>query len=199
MKKSLNDSTGVGFALFYCGLIYIYRGLFTEASFAMDGAFEAWSTVPKNERLMCYYHFGAGLLAQAQGEHRVAQEALEKALELSGKLELRAENIENLSALSQAKLGMGDPEAALAASNQAINLLATQKDVEEVQMVYLNHYRVLKANNDAQADKYLQTAYDTMLERASRLEDETQRRTYLEQVKVNQDIMTARRLPAGSG
>ena len=195
MKKSLNDSTGVGFALFYSGLIYIHRSQFSEASTALDGAFEAWNPVPKNERLMCYYHFGAGLLALAQEEYPAAQEHLEKALELSSKLELRAENIENLSALSQSKLGMGDAEAALAASNQAIKLLATQKDVEEVQMIYLNHYRVLKANNDAQADKYLQTAYDTMLERASRLEDQTQRSIYLEQVKINQEIMSARGLP----
>ena len=204
MKKSMNDATGVGFALFYQGMIYIYRNMLDEAEAALQGAYEAWGAVSasapakdnfflsKNERQISYYYHGAGLLALARRQYKAAEEYLNKALELCNKLELRIEIIENLSALGLARLGQNDNEAALAASNQAIKLLAIHKDVEEAQQIYLNHYQVLKDQNPSLAAESLQRAYETMIERANRLEDEQQRRIYLEQVRVNQDIMAVR-------
>lgn len=188
MKKSQNDYPGVGFALYYRSLVYIYRSLYTEAEAALQGAFEAWGTVNKNERLMSFYHYGAGLLALEQKQFANAQEHLEKSLELCNKIEMRGEAIDVLSALSLVKLGQSDLDAALAASSQAIKQLAAQKDVEEVQQIYLNHARVLAARNDPSANEYLQKARETMMERAGRLENDEQRRIYLEQAKVNQDI-----------
>jgi tetratricopeptide (TPR) repeat protein len=188
MKRQMKDLTGMGFTLFYQGLVYIYQGNFDQAETVLHAAIEAWKQVPKNERVVSYYHYGEGLLALGQGQFQKAQEHLQKACELSNKLVLRAEHIENLSALSQAKLGLGEVEAAVELSNQATRLLEEQKDIEEVQQIYLNHYRVLAVSKSPNAEKFLQKAHETMISRAKCIENEETRRIYLEQVKVNQEI-----------
>jgi len=188
MKRQMKDLTGMGFALFYQGLIFIYQDRYEWAEGALHGAIEAWKQTPNNERVVSYYHFGEGLRNLGQGQYQEAQEHLQKACDLSNKLVLKAESIENLSALSQAKLGLGEVEAAFKLSDQAIKLLEEQKDVEEVQQIYLNHYRVLAASRSPAAADYLQKAHETMIGRAQFMEDEETRRIYLEQVKVNREI-----------
>ncbi|MBN1147161.1 MAG: AAA family ATPase [Anaerolineales bacterium] len=188
MKRQMKDLTGMGFASFYQGLIFIYQDHLDQAEAALGAAIEAWKQTPKNERVVSYYHHGMGLLSLVQGQFPQAQEHLQKACELSNKLVLKAENIENLSALSQAKLGLGETETAVELSSQALRLLEEQKDVEEVQQIYLNHHRVLAASENPAAAGYLQKAYETMMNRAKRIENEETRRSYLEQVRVNREI-----------
>ena len=77
------------------------------------------------------------------------------ALEASTKLVLKAEIIENLSFLGQARLGLGKLDEAVEVSNQAVALLAAQKDVEEVQQIYFNHFLVLSALRDPAAESHL--------------------------------------------
>ncbi|MEW5872790.1 MAG: adenylate/guanylate cyclase domain-containing protein [Chloroflexota bacterium] len=188
MKRLKDDRLGEGFALFYQGLIYTYQGQLDRAEASLQDAFQVWSQIANNERVISYYHYGVGLLALQQAQFATAQEHLLKSLELCGKLVLKAETIEVLSALSQAKLGLSELQAAVDYSNQALELLAAQKDVEEIQEIYLNHYRALKAVNDTSAEDYLQTAYQTMMKRAERLQRSQDQQVYLESVKVNQAI-----------
>ena len=191
LKQKMNDLTGQGFSLYYQGLVRLYQGDFEAAESALQGAIQAWGQVDKNERLVCYYRYGVGLLHLYRGQFEQAVEHLEKSLELSKKLELRAEEIETLSALSLARLGQDKIESAASLSKEALDLLAEQKDVEEMQQVYLNHFRVLDAANDPQAIDFLKKAHQTMTERARRIPDEDNRQIYLSQVKVNQEIRQA--------
>ena len=188
MKRQNKDIVGQGFALFYQGLVQVYQGCYDDAAASLQGAIEFWQQLAKNERVLSYYQYGMGLLALGRGQSEEAEEHLQQAYTLANKLVLKAEAIEDLSALSQAKLGLGKLDEALDVSNQAVKLLAAQKDVEEVQQIYLNHYRVLTARQDPAAPEFLQRACDTMMSRASRIEDEDKRQIYLKQVKVNQDI-----------
>ncbi len=191
MKRQVNDLNGVGFALFYRGLIHIYQEQFEQAKADLQGAIEAWQQLTQNERVISYYHYGIGLLALALGQFGKAQESLQKAFDLSTKLELRAEIIENLSALSQARLGLGEPHTAIELSSTAIKLLSRQKDVEEIQQIYFNHYLVLLACDAPDAIEYLQQAQSVVLERADRISDAEKRQIYLQKVKVNLLIATA--------
>lgn len=191
MKRAANDLLGVGFTLFYHGLIHVYQERYDQAEAALQGAIEAWQQIPKNERVVSYYHYGAGILALARGQFERAEENLQQAYDLSVKLVLRAEMIEQLSALGQARLGLNKLDAAVDLSAQAVKLLAVQKDVEEAQQIYLNHYYVLTAVQDPAAGEWLQRAYDTMMDQAARIEEQAQRQIYLEQVRVNQAIMRA--------
>jgi hypothetical protein len=67
-------------------------------------------------------------------------------------------------------------------------LLTAQRDVEEVQQIYLNHYRVLFAANDPMMQDSLDQAYAIVMDQAGRIADEERRLPFLENVKANQEI-----------
>jgi class 3 adenylate cyclase/predicted ATPase len=204
MKRQTRDLPGQGFALFYQAMIYIYQERFDQAETALQEAHrvwnvgdplsassEAWKQTPRTARLISYYHYGQGLLALGRGQFVRAAEELEKALEICNRLVLKAEIIENLSALSQAQAGNNQLQDAAGLSNQAVKLLITQKDVEEVQQVYFNHSQILQALGDPAAPGYLQKAQQVVEARASRISEPLQRQVYLEQVRVNRLIAQA--------
>ncbi|MBN1890091.1 MAG: tetratricopeptide repeat protein [Thermoflexales bacterium] len=188
MKRQMKDVSGQGFALFYQGLIGVYRRHYDQAEAAFQAAIDLWQQVPGNERVVSFYHYGVGLLALEREQFERAEENLQRALELCTRLVLKAETIETLSALGQARLGLGQLDEARELSERAIKLLEEQKDVEERQQVYYNHYRVLAALQDEAAPHFLRQAYDTMLERANRIQDEEKRQIYLDKVSVNREI-----------
>jgi tetratricopeptide (TPR) repeat protein len=192
IKRRNKDLVGQGFALFYRGLIHIDRGRYEEAQGALEGAIEVWEQLSQNDRVVSYYEYGRGLLALGREAYAEAEAHLERALALAEKLVLKAEIIENLSALALAKLGEGQTEEAQELSRRAVELLERQKDVEEVQRVYLNHYHILEASADPKAHRFLRRAREVMEERAQRIVDEEARQIYLEEVQVNQVIRNAR-------
>ncbi len=130
-------------------------------------------------------------LRQQQCER--AHDYFQQALEIHTHLGLKAEIIADLSYLGQVNLCLDKPEEALASSEQAIALLAEQKEVGEVQQIYLNHYHVLRAVETAdatEAEAFLQKAYAAMMDQADRIADEQERQIFLENVRVNQEIHT---------
>jgi tetratricopeptide (TPR) repeat protein len=133
-----------------------------------------------------------GLLALHREWWEQAVEHLRQALDISEKLVLKAEIIENLSYLGRAYLGQGQLDEALEVSQRAVTLLAAQKDVEEAQKIALNHAIILSALEASEAETFLQQAYDEMQSQANRLAREKDRTIFLEQVRVNQEITAAR-------
>lgn len=188
LKKQNNDLTGQGFAHFYMALIHMDQGRVEQAETALQTCYALWEQVPNNARVISYYHQGMGLLALRREQWTAAEAALQQALDLSEKLVLKAEIIENLSYLGRAYLGQGKLEVALEMSQRAVRLLAVQKDVEEAQKVSLNHYYVLMALGLPEANAFLQAAYTEMLAQANRLSQEEDRKVFLENVSVNQEI-----------
>lgn len=191
LKRANNDLPGQGFAHFYMGLIQLYTGCLDEAEKSLNESVAMWQQVPKNERGRAYCYQGLGLLALSRQDSAKAEEQLRQAVSICEKLVLKAEAIENYSHLGQALLGLGQKQAALEASFQAIKLLEAQKDVEEVQQITFNHYCVLKALSDPAADNFLQRSHETMLAQAALIEDLGERREFTEKVLVNQQIIAA--------
>jgi len=191
LKRANNDLPGQGFAHFYMGLIQIYAGRLDEAEKSLNASVAMWQQVPKNDRGLAYCYQGLGLLALARQDFAKAEEQLQQAVNLCEKLVLKAEAIENYSHLSQALLGLGQKQAALEKSTQAIKLLEAQKDVEEVQQITFNHYRILKVIPDPEADNFLQRAHQTMLAQANLITDPKQREDFMKEVVVNQQIAAA--------
>jgi tetratricopeptide (TPR) repeat protein len=188
LKQQNNDRIGQGFAHFYMALIHIDQGCDAEAETALAACHTLWEQVPNNARVISYYHQGMGLLALRRERWEQAVEHLRQALDISEKLVLKAEIIENLSYLGRAYLGQGQSDAAQDVSQRAVTLLAGQKDVEEAQKIALNHAIVLKAQGIAEAGTFLQQAYHEMQEQAGHLGREEDRAIFLEQVVVNQQI-----------
>jgi hypothetical protein len=108
---------------------------------------------------------------------------------MRSRLGLKAETIADLSYLGQARLGLSKLDEAAEVSRQAIALLAEQKNVEEVQQIYLNHFRVLVAQCTPSAGDFLQKAYDAMMSQANHVSYQEKRQAFLDKVKVNQEII----------
>ncbi len=191
LKRANNDLPGQGFAHFYMGLIHIYVGRLDDAEKSLNDSVAMWQQVPKNDRGMAYCYQGLGLLALARQDFSTAEEHLRQAVSICEKLVLKAESIENYSHLGQALLGLGQKQAALEASDQAINLLEAQKDVEEVQQITFNHYRILKTLNDPYADNFLVRSREIVNEQASLITDPAERQAFTENVLINQQIAAA--------
>jgi predicted ATPase len=88
-------------------------------------------------------------------------------------------------------LTMNTPEAALAASTEALRVEIASPffDVEGM-MIHFTHSRTLRANGRAaEADAYLQKAYDRVMLVAGKLQDPELRRSWLENVRDNREIV----------
>ena len=189
LKQQHNDVMGQAFAWFYLGLTHLSRGEYETAAHAFQDSLALWQRVAKNERGVSYCHYGLGLLALCQENYAVAADYFQKAHETSVKLVLKAEIIENLSFLAQAEVGLGQLDKALLTSEQAMTLLHTQRDVEAVQNIYLNHYHVLCACGKPDAEVALLQAYEIVMEQARHIEDEVARTQFLTQVSANREIL----------
>jgi class 3 adenylate cyclase/predicted ATPase len=188
MKMRVGDRLGQGFTLFGMGLVHTYLGRYDEAESAFQASLELRQQI-NDERGIGYCLHGLGLVALGRSQFDQAEDYFQQAYEMRSRLGLKAETIADLSYLGQARLGLGKLDEATEVSEQAIALLAEQKNVEEVQQIYLNHFRVLVAQCDPSAGEFLQRAYDAMMCQANHVSDQEKRQAFLDKVKVNQEII----------
>jgi tetratricopeptide (TPR) repeat protein len=129
-------------------------------------------------------HLGDGLMGL--NDISGAADAFDQALEL-----LRASGPEQavvkpLAGLARVALAQGDPARALAYVEELLPHLATMDDPYHV---YLTCYRVYQANDDARAKEILATAHRLLQENAALLSGEASRRSFLENVRINREIV----------
>jgi class 3 adenylate cyclase/tetratricopeptide (TPR) repeat protein len=190
IKTRVGDRTGQGFSLFYKGLALIYLDRLDAAETTLEDSLKLRKQI-NDERGIGYCLYGLGLVALERRRFGAAKERFQRSHDIHSQLGLSAESIVDLSCLGQACLGLGAVDKAHQASEQAMALLAEQQDVEEVQQVYLNHYRVLAARQDPSAQNLLQQAHNAMMEQAARISDAQMRQVFLDEVRTNQQIRAA--------
>ncbi|HNT78623.1 MAG TPA: tetratricopeptide repeat protein [Anaerolineae bacterium] len=189
-KRKNKDLVGQGNAYYFLGLLQLEQGNEEQAEEALKNALDLWQQARQEESVSIYAQYGLGRLALQRQQYEQAEAYFQQALSLSQRLALRAEMVEALSYLAQTCLGLGRLDEALDLSNRAITLLGTQKDVEETQRIYLNHYYVLAARDDPDAADFLKQAHDVMMSEAERLAEPQDRKIFLEQLRVNREIQT---------
>ncbi len=189
-KQKNNDVVGQGRVQYYLGLVQTEQGDCERAEVALNMALDLWRQAGPDDQVNIYAQYAMGRLALQRQQYEQAEAYFQQALAISQRLVLKAEMIETLSYLAQTCLGLGRLDEALDVSNRAITLLGTQKDVEEEQRIYLNHYYVLAARDDPDATDFLKQAHDTMMGQAERLADPQDRKTFLERLQVNQEIQS---------
>jgi hypothetical protein len=105
----------------------------------------------------------------------------------------RAASIAPLTGLAYAHLAQNNPDTALMLTRQILRWLKNHgvAGVDNPLQVYLRLYQVLQAlpQTTEQARLMLTTAYAALQGSAAQIEDEAGRTRYLQQVKVNQDIL----------
>ncbi len=187
MKTRGGDRMGQGFTLYGIGLACAYLGDYAEAEQALQRSLDLRQQID-DERGVSYSLYGLGLNALFQAHCKSARDYFKQALEVHTQLGLKTEIVADLSFLGQAYLCMGALEDADTTSQQALDQVAEQHNVGEIQQIYFNHYRVLKALEHSEADEFLQKAEHAMMRQAERIIDDEDRAIFLESVKVNQEI-----------
>jgi class 3 adenylate cyclase/predicted ATPase len=129
------------------------------------------------------------------GELEAAAEAYEEAMSLRRELGQQGLAIDDMAGLARVAMAQDDLEQAL---GRVEEILAWMEDngsegVEYPLQVYLTCYHILDATKDAvaveRADSVLSEAHDILLEQAAKISDATLRRSFLENVAVNSEIM----------
>jgi len=129
--------------------------------------------------------------------HKLEQHAetlgyYEQARVIFEELGAKANALKCLSGQGVAHLGVNENEQALACSTQAIQMLEGGQTCEGPQEVYFNHFKVLSAHGrDEEAKKYLQKAYDEVMQRAEKIQNSEFRESFLKNVKTNREILEA--------
>jgi tetratricopeptide (TPR) repeat protein len=127
---------------------------------------------------------GLARLDEARGAYR-------QAVDLLGELARSWDILEALAGLARVCLAQGDLEQAQTHVEEILRYLetGTLDGVDEPIRVYLTCYRVLHANGDPRADDILEEGYRFLQERAAKISDEKERRSYLENVAANNEIV----------
>ncbi|MFN2132358.1 MAG: tetratricopeptide repeat protein, partial [Anaerolineae bacterium] len=199
VARDVNLMQGIGQAAMILGLIALNRGDHETAhqlgEQALSSALEAhW---PGLESLAWRVLGGAAAGLRQWDEAAKAYSAALQVTQVSvGIGGLRRVNqdciIEPRAGLARVALAQGDLAGALAHVEAILEYLADYPGLRcayEPLRVYLICYQVLDANADARARNVLSTAYDMLQERVAHIADEEMRRSCLENVSYNREIV----------
>jgi tetratricopeptide (TPR) repeat protein len=146
------------------------------------------------------YHLGQGDSALALGhalaglgDRTGASAAYQQALDRYRQSGFLNRPAEALAGLARLALEQGDPAQALDHVEEILDHLQshTLDGTYEPLRIYLTCCRVLKAHDDAHATEVLRTACRLLEERSARIDDEGLRRSFLENVRTNREILAA--------
>jgi DNA-binding SARP family transcriptional activator len=129
------------------------------------------------------------------GDLRRAERYLTQAVRRARGIEVAGIEVEAYSALAQVRSAQGRPAEALEFSACAVRLLEQGAPIEEPEGVYLVHAEILKeAGDHAAARGALEKAWALLQQRASRLQREDYRRSFLENVPKHRQIQALKRM-----
>ena len=116
-----------------------------------------------------------------------------EAAELAERFELIFGQISGASNQAMAHLRLNDIASAKEHSQRAIALLDRQGAAEVIEEeIFFNHAEILKEARETEESKnYLKKAYDEVMNKANRINDQIIRNSFLERVRVNRVIISA--------
>jgi hypothetical protein len=127
------------------------------------------------------------------GQPAEAASAYRRALALQRELDLLSQAAESQAGLARLALAGGDVPGALALAEEILAYLqaGSLDGADAPARVYLTCYQVLRAAGDGRAQATLQAGYDFVQGRAGRIPDPSARRSFLEAVPHNRDLLAA--------
>jgi len=128
-----------------------------------------------------------------------ANDTYRQAVALLRELGRSRDAVEALAGLARVSQAQGDLDGAQAHVEEIVSYLetGTLDGTDEPFRVYLTCYRVLRANGDPRAEEILEEAHHLLQERAAKISDEGERRSYLENVAANREIASEYALVQG--
>jgi len=133
------------------------------------------------------------------GEVKAAAEAYDEAMRLRRELGQHGLAIDDLAGLARVAMARGDSKQALEHVKEILAWIEANglEGIEYPLQVYLTCYQILSATAQGdptaieRAHSVLSDACTTLLDQAAKISDSTLRRTFLEDVAVNREIMAA--------
>lgn len=135
-----------------------------------------------------------GLAFAGAGDLDAAQDAFSQALRLRRELGQEVLTMDDLAGLARVALDRGEVSQALARVEEILAWLGENSadGIEFPVLVYLTCYQVLRTAADGRRAKTVLEEGSTLLqERANRIQDDAQRKQFLENVPFNRDLLVA--------
>lgn len=189
LKTKLNDQKGQGFVDYFKSLIFMYQGKHDIAKKLLTDSLTEWRDIIQDKRGESYTLHGLGLLHFNQGDFDTAEKYFNDSLDINTELVLNAEVIENLSFLALTISKIGKSDLALETSLLVIEKLNSQKDVEDIQQIYYNHYLILKEHGSEHADSFLEKAFQVVKKQSNDIKNKKDREVFENKVSTNKQII----------
>jgi len=139
---------------------------------------------------IAYYHNVIGFAYLKTGDLDKAEFHLDKGYSMARLAKNLSYEIIAHSTFGLLYLTKGDLKKALQHSNWAVKKLLGMKEIEgDKEQIYFIHYKILQKLSDSEgAKRYLQLAYESLIEQSSRFKNEEHQRKFLE-ISKNKEII----------
>jgi tetratricopeptide (TPR) repeat protein len=195
ISRAIRDQSGEALALFNLGDFHGILGQYDEALAHLVAALNL-ATQLKRLFLIAACHCTLTVTyhrRQQPGDLDRAVEHAREAIAIAEQAGIKHYQVIGHSVLSMAHLARGEIDEALATTTRAVAQLEEIGTVGGAeQMVYFNHSQVLEvAGRAAEAGQALHRAQQMVREKAERISDPLRRRSFLERVPLNRQILGA--------
>lgn len=190
--QRVNDLWGQAAVANNRGVILRDLGRYAEAESLLERAL-ALNHTTGDQRGVAFSLVDLGVLRNDQGRYDEALEYLHRVVALVEQPGMLGFEIEAFSEKARAHLGRGELALALEASTRAMTRLEEHKGIiEQAYRFYFTHARVLeRVGQAAEARHFLELAYARLRQIAEQIPEERLRKSLLEDVPVNREIVRA--------
>ena len=191
VTQEIKDKAGEAYVLCNLGQVACGRGDLEIAERLLTHSLTMAETQDDRDLIaMCRSHLGVTSLLAGDYDRAVSQAGEALAIRREAGLELLT--TADLATMAAAYLGLGDTSVAQDHARQALAILdrCDGKGPEFPQRDYYLCCRVLSTTGEtATAQRALESAYDLVSTKAAKITDPVLRRSFLEQVRVNREIV----------
>jgi tetratricopeptide (TPR) repeat protein len=187
--RAIGDRHGASATLNNLGLACACQGDYAQAKAYLEQSLDIGREIDE-PRIVGYILSNLGNALAGLGLLTEAADACRQALVLWRELNQPNLATEPLAGLAHISLAREDLYLAQSQAVEILSLLehGALDHVRDPFRIFWICYRVLRASQDPRAQKILTTAYNLLRERATRIEDEGLRHSYLENVACHQTI-----------
>jgi tetratricopeptide (TPR) repeat protein len=191
LSQEIGDEAGRAYLLSNLGPVMRDQSDLAAAEHVLTDGLTVWQKEANKYEISFFLSYLSTVSLQA-GRVEQAVERAKAALILRQELDMRLNTTDDLATLAAAHLADNDVAEALNCAEQALAILEDcgGQGPEFPQRDYYVCYQVLAAAGQIErAGAALQSAYDLVMARADKITDPALRRSFLEKVRVNREIV----------
>jgi tetratricopeptide (TPR) repeat protein len=192
VAQNIGDEEGRAYLLSNLGLVALYQGQWAEAERHLTEGL-VYMQREENQPQIAFFLSYLAMVELAAGALVQAQAHAEQALAIRQALGLRVRMADNLALLAAIHRARHEIAVATTYAQQALAILQQCEGVgpEFPQQDYFICYQVFAAQGEPEtAAQALRSAYQVVMQRAQKIDDAALRRSFLNQVSINREIIT---------